>query len=122
MLVRDSKNINKVSLLVLLFCLPILIQLVNRTAFTHIHITSSGEIVTHAHPYNKSNDPGPYKKHHHSSYEYVFFEQSEILFGSITLLLIAALISFSFGLLVNILKQYFYHPVFSSLGRAPPIS
>jgi hypothetical protein len=38
---------------------------VNRMVNTHYHLDDSGRLVTHSHPYDKSDDTGPFKTHGH---------------------------------------------------------
>lgn len=35
--------------------------------YYHSHITNDGRLVSHAHPFNKSQDSTPFKSHHHSA-------------------------------------------------------
>jgi len=44
--------------------------LVNNVAYLHTHITSEGIYISHAHPFNTSNDSVPIKKHTHKKFEY----------------------------------------------------
>lgn len=51
-------------------CLALLVYgstLVNHMVYYHSHITSNGKLISHAHPYNKSQDKSPIKSHHHST-------------------------------------------------------
>lgn len=52
----------------------------NRMLFIHSHKLADGTVVTHAHPYNKSDDSSPFKSHNHTRAELLFTENSEILF------------------------------------------
>jgi len=46
----------------------------NKAVFVHSHILNDGTIIEHAHPYNKSTDSTPYKSHHHTKAEFLFFQ------------------------------------------------
>ena len=95
--------------------------LVNNALYTHSHIKSDGTLVTHAHPFNKSNDSAPIKKHQHSHAYYLCAESIDILY----------LISFSFIFFHVIIRKrnLFYSKRRSYLifwqqspqGRAPPL-
>jgi hypothetical protein len=94
----------------------------NKAVFLHVHKLEDGTIIVHAHPYDKSNDSKPYKSHHHSNAEFLFFQNLEILFLIVFLTL--ALIAYvkkgkiSFKLITeNTLICINLHK-----GRAPPIS
>jgi hypothetical protein len=53
--------------------------------YTHSHILDSGEVILHAHPYDKTNDSAPFKSHHHTQAELFFFQHIEIFFPFIFL-------------------------------------
>ncbi len=94
---------------------------INNVLFLHSHQFDNGKIVTHAHPYNKSNDSAPIKSHHHSKTELIFLENLQLLF-------IFTFISF-FVLDVAkkktcfVINRVFYTQDYEILylGRAPPL-
>ncbi len=51
----------------------------NKSIFLHSHKLDDGTITQHAHPYDKSGDSKPYKSHHHTNAELLFFQNLEIL-------------------------------------------
>jgi hypothetical protein len=57
----------------------------NRIVFTHSHILDNGKVISHAHPYNKTNDSEPFKSHHHTQAELFFFPHIEIYFSFVFL-------------------------------------
>ncbi|MGC9352291.1 MAG: hypothetical protein ACP5D9_00540 [Mariniphaga sp.] len=59
----------------------------NRIVFTHSHILDNGEVISHAHPYDKTNDSEPFKSHHHTQAELFFFQNIEIFFPFVFILL-----------------------------------
>ncbi|MFA6999452.1 MAG: hypothetical protein WC198_09880 [Victivallaceae bacterium] len=94
----------------------------NQALFVHAHKMADGTIVQHAHPYHKSEDGQPFKKHHHTKAEIFFLQNLQILFVfaffSLALIDVAKrAISFALPSLVRPL-------VFVSLsqGRAPPLA
>lgn len=64
----------------LLLCFFFLVQIGNKVYYSHSHVLENGRVITHAHPYNKTSDATPYKSHHHSSEQFFFLDQPEILF------------------------------------------
>ncbi|MBN2350639.1 MAG: hypothetical protein JXJ22_17515 [Bacteroidales bacterium] len=63
------------------------IMVANQAVFTHSHVLSNGQVISHAHPYDKNNDTKPFKSHHHSKSEILFFENLKTLFPVVFLLL-----------------------------------
>jgi len=68
---KFSRILGKTQLLLLL---PAVIWLFTNTLINkHYHYLSDGQVVSHAHPYNKSTNKGtPFKSHHHSKTQLVF--------------------------------------------------
>jgi len=56
------------------------IMVANKAVFTHSHLLLNGQVISHAHPYNKTNDSAPFKLHHHTQTELFFYENLETLF------------------------------------------
>ena len=94
---------------------------INNAMFLHSHILDNGNFVTHAHPYDKSNDSAPIKSHHHSKTELIFLENLQLLF----------LFTLIFFIVLDVAKKKSYfviNRVFYTqgyeilyLGRAPPL-
>lgn len=86
----------------------------------HAHILGNGQVVVHAHPYNKSQDAAPFKKHQHSAPEFIQLSQLQLLF--LVSLFVAVLTAYSrpvhFGC-----KQFRYDQSFYGRrqGRSPPL-
>lgn len=53
---------------------------INNIVFMHAHILDNGKIIVHAHPYNKSQDPSPFKEHQHSAKEFLHISHIQLLF------------------------------------------
>ena len=49
----------------------------NEYFYIHKHINKDGSVVIHAHPYNKSQEPGQNKSHNHSAGDLVFLASME---------------------------------------------
>lgn len=94
----------------------------NKSIFMHTHKLADGTIITHSHPYNKSNDSKPFKSHHHTNAEFFFFQNLEILFLTVfvTLALFALVkkAKYSFYLIT----RHYLTCIILHKGRAPPIS
>lgn len=67
------------------------VYMLNQALFTHKHIAEDGTVVTHAHPYDRS-DSGPYKHHIHSRAELIVFDSAKTLFFVPALLFVAAVL------------------------------
>ncbi len=99
-----------------------LLFIVNNAIFLHVHKLSDGTIVEHAHPYDFSNDSEPYKSHHHSNAEFLFFQNLKILF----LIIFTALALIVFLKKEPVLFKFITKPTLICInlhkGRAPPIA
>ncbi len=97
------------------------VLIANNAIFIHSHRMADGTLITHAHPYNKTNDSEPFKSHHHTQAEFLFLENLEIYF----LFVLLALVSVSFfgkkKFTVRIHDDYISANTFSHKGRAPPV-
>ena len=98
------------------------ILVVNKAMFMHAHKMTDGKVITHSHPYDKSNDSKPYKSHHHTKVEFLFIENLKILF-------LFVFLTFALLNLVKKAKYSFYRKTRYTLNciilyksRAPPIS
>lgn len=112
------KKIQKLVSGLLVFSVGLLI--VNNVVFLHTHKLANGNIIVHAHPYNKSQDSAPFKKHNHSSKELFHI-------SSIQLLFITAVFSILCILLTAYKRVYFFQTptvhfnyFFRLKGREPP--
>ena len=72
MLKEKMYRIINLSVIVLLLNVYGLI-LVSNALFYHSHVTPDGRVISHAHPFNKQDDSGPKKTHHHSKLELLLF-------------------------------------------------
>lgn len=113
-----SNTIKKFVVLILIGVMGMLIA--NKAIFLHAHKLSNGVVIEHAHPFDKSNDSGPYKSHHHSNAEFSLLSNLEILF-------LVLFLTFAFGLFIKKEQSLFktkvrYNLIGISLkkGRAPP--
>jgi len=94
---------------------------VNKALFFHEHRLADGTIVTHAHPYDKSSDPEPYKAHHHSKTElFSFCQMDNLFFLGIVAIAIASALARPI-LLVFIQKAFAPVAIYGHNDRAPPV-
>ncbi|MBN3036512.1 MAG: hypothetical protein JW861_13075 [Bacteroidales bacterium] len=98
------------------------VMIVNNGLFIHTHKLEDGSVVTHAHPFDRSDDSLPGKAHHHSKVELVYFENIGILFFLIFTIL--GLFTLSEGKKLCDLPTPSFISAFQSIvrGRAPPVS
>lgn len=105
-----------------LMILVIGIMLLNKAAYTHVHILPNGSLVTHAHPLSNSAESKKNTSHQHSSLELFLLDSLEVLI----LCAIAAFIlkqAASTYVFREVALQHL-HPVQIPVlpGRAPPPS
>ena len=95
--------------------------IINNVMFLHSHKSVNGNIVIHAHPYNKSNDSAPFKSHHHSKTELIYLTNLQLLFIFTLISFIALDVAKKKSYVV--INQQFYPQSFKILyqGRAPPL-
>jgi len=94
----------------------------NKGLFIHTHKLENGSLVTHSHPYDKKQDSEPFKKHHHTKAEFIFFENLNILFLSVFLIILFLSLVREKTSFIDVEKIYFTQFSFHYQGRAPPVS
>jgi hypothetical protein len=102
-------------------CIAVVAMLaLNDIVFLHAHELPNGEVIVHAHPYSKGSDSAPFKKHHHSTTEYIAIDQVQLLFPFSFFALSA--IYFYCRVIQTCPIQREVNPVFLLLipGRSPP--
>lgn len=116
---KNKTNIGVKTLALLMIAVMALLTF-NQSSNIHSHRLSDGSVVFHAHPYNKTSDSSPIKKHHHNIRDFLIIQHISLLFLS----LIAA---FTTLLAVHhfTFKRDSYHKDKEELsyafsGRAPP--
>jgi hypothetical protein len=98
------------------------LMIANQALFLHAHKLADGTIVAHAHPYDKADETGPYKSHHHTSSQLIFFENLHILFLFLFLILAVLTIPQELKRSIDFLINYFLFYTNLHKGRAPPAS
>ena len=100
--------------------MSILLLILNKALYLHTHKLQDGTVVTHAHPFNKTNERTPFKTHHHASVEFEVISHFDLL-----ILLFAGLV-FIACLKKEAYRFLFTQDLFPLLpetlqpGRAPP--
>lgn len=116
---REVKNTIK-QLSVGLMILIMAVLLVNKAVYTHLHVMPNGSVLTHAHPFNKTNDSKQGKSHHHSNLELFLIQGLELM------MLFAAVVLTLISLDKEIEKRWFLRKYYITAliplkqGRAPP--
>lgn len=95
-------------------------MITNKAVYLHVHKLSTGEVVTHAHPYNKTQDSQPIKTHHHSSIEFLLIQNLEVIFPLVLLTLAFFGLNNEIKVRYYFLSSYQFTPVKLYRGRAPP--
>jgi len=95
--------------------------LVNQALYTHSHVLPDGSIVSHAHPFNKTQESKQGAAHQHSSLEISLLDQLNVLIFSVSavFLLKAFNNASTFWERSNLRLIPSQVPIFS--GRAPPL-
>jgi len=94
--------------------------LANKAVFFHVHKLDNGELVAHAHPFDKSDDTAPFKKHLHSKSELNFYNHIDQLFLLMLLIFAVILIMRKRGLIITSAQQHSAVVELHKKGRAPP--
>lgn len=104
------------------FCIVIISLLIfNNTYYFHTHTLSDGSIITHAHPYHKSNTTVPGETHHHSKIEIFFLDSLRFVFIILFVPYIAIAVKRVF-VQFKVVKKSILHSCLSIFqNRAPPV-
>ncbi len=115
---KHSKLILKIITCIL--CFTVSFQIFNRTVFLHSHLQDDGTVITHAHPFDKSEKGEPYKSHPHSSIDYYLLDQMAFVFLMVILLLTLFIASPKSKCIQWIQKDNLSTCISIPAGRAPP--
>lgn len=117
---RLVRKITLQSIAYLMFSLVGLL-IVNKALFMHVH-RNNGQIITHAHPYNQSEDTNPNPTHHHNNAQYLFFNNLNILFLTLILVFFSLIHKISTPYPVYIHQDYKPGYILPTIGRDPPLA
>jgi len=112
----------KIKIIATLMLLITGMLILNKAIYLHSHRMDTGVVITHSHPYNKSNDTQPYKSHFHSEAELVFLENTKLFYPVLILYLL-----FIFPVtVIKYIESKSINPEIIRMGcadyRAPPVS
>ena len=93
-------------------------MLVNNNVFIHEHILPDGTAVTHAHPYDKSENPE--EKHQHSKAEFVFLDNLKVISIAVGFSLVIWVPFICTAGMVNPITAYSPAICLIKKGRSPP--
>ncbi|MDP3913072.1 MAG: hypothetical protein Q8R96_04965 [Bacteroidota bacterium] len=95
--------------------------IINKAVFLHSHVLANGTVISHAHPYQSTDDSKPFQSHHHTKAAFFLFDTIQLLFNSIPFGLIFFIPNFRtkvfFSSITQIAPEYFS----STRSRAPPV-
>lgn len=93
----------------------------NKAVFFHVHKMVDGSLVTHAHPFDRSSDPSPYKTHQHNAVDW-------LLLAAFDNIIAVGAMCFVFIILLLVIIRRIHIQLPHSLvrkqarsGRAPPL-
>ncbi len=99
----------------------IFILIANSGIFMHTHVLADGSIIVHSHPYDKSENSGSPQSHHHSSFEFIFLDNLNILFLTFLAVFIPGVFSGKTGYRFQVVSSLLSPISNTNQGRAPPI-
>lgn len=94
---------------------------INKVTYSHVHILEDGRLISHAHPYDKSENSQPGKSHHHSSVEFIFLQNLEILFFIALLAFLFFQVSKQAERIIFPESAHFQGILSKPAARAPPV-
>ncbi|SCD21912.1 putative membrane protein [Proteiniphilum saccharofermentans] len=94
--------------------------ILNNAVFLHAHRLPDGQVILHAHPYKKSQDPAPIKTHHHTAPELFVLAQLQFLFF-VLITLSATVLRIGYKRVFSSIYPSLHLKYFAkSRGRSPP--
>ncbi len=96
--------------------------LVNNSIFFHTHKLADGTLITHAHPYNKSNDTEPIKSHHHTKLEFIVIQNLGMIFHFVVLVFVLIIPKKKKTFIPYFTLKYLFYLSSFHKGRAPPVN
>ena len=118
------KTINKNSihkLIATLLVISVGLFIVNNVLFLHTHKLANGRFIVHAHPYNKSQDSAPFKKHSHTSQEFFHIAHLQFLYFIGVLIALSIIVTFQKTTNTYQPSKYKFNLNFGLKGREPPL-
>ena len=94
--------------------------LLNQALYTHTHVLPNGSIVSHAHPFNKSQESQGGSSHQHSTLEFFLLQNLQILFLASMISTLLLSLYLDIGKVCIISRKYIPAQLVPLPGRAPP--
>lgn len=111
------KKLTTALLIVIMGCL-----LINQALYTHTHVRPDGSIVSHAHPFNKSQESKQGRSHQHSTLEFFLLQNLNLLFLIALVSLVLSKPKREFIKIQTITRDFIPALIIPSPGRAPPLA
>lgn len=92
----------------------------NKSIFMHTHKLADGTIIVHAHPFDRSNESGPYQSHQHTEAEFLIFQNIEIFFPLFFLIVDLPPLAKKAEFPLQLKSSYNPSCIILHKGRAPP--
>ena len=108
-------------IIVLLMAGIIGLLIANTAVFLHVHQLDDGTIISHAHPYDKSDDTQPFKTHQHSKLDILIIHSLEILFLPLLLVLILVILEKKTAALFDVENSFYLYFFNTVKDRGPPV-
>ncbi|MCG8310226.1 MAG: hypothetical protein MI975_22705 [Cytophagales bacterium] len=93
----------------------------NKGIYIHSHRLADGRIISHAHPYNKTDDSSPFKQHPHTNSEFLILSQLELLFFLAFIVFTISVILKKQNVLRADLGDIYSASIVRKHGRSPPV-
>ena len=120
------KQIRKIKPIVIaFFVIAVLLLSFNSISNKHYHKLANGEVISHSHPYHKSNSHSPFQEHSHSNTELIFLSTiSNSVFIIFFIISVIIIIKFEFKRIT--VKQFITHTNTNffkkNIYRGPPLN
>lgn len=112
---RGWKSVMLGMLFMIMGCL-----LLNQALYTHTHVLPDGSIVSHAHPFNKSQESQGGSSHQHSTLEFFLLQNLQILFLASMISMFLLSLYLEIGKVCLVRRRYIPAQLIPLPGRAPP--
>ena len=89
--------------------------------FCNTHKLANGRFIVHAHPYNKSQDSAPFKKHNHTAQELFHISHLQLLYVIGVLTTFSILVAFHKTTFIYQTPDHKFKLNFGVKGREPPL-
>ncbi|MBW8333890.1 MAG: hypothetical protein K0M40_17845 [Prolixibacteraceae bacterium] len=95
--------------------------IINKAVFLHSHVLADGTVISHAHPYQSTDDSKPFQSHHHTKAAFFLFNNIELFFYSFPFGLIFFIPDLRTKVFISGFTQIAPEYFSSTRNRAPPV-